>query len=103
MAQFRVKYSPRAEQDLQESYDWGVETWGRENADNWVTQIDELIRKRLSFLPLACPLAPENANFEFELRHLPIRRYRVLFTVSGDSDFVLRIRGPFSGEGFDLE
>lgn len=103
MPRFHVNYGPRAKQDLQESYDWGAENWGRENADRWIRQIDELIRKRLSFMPMACALAPENAGFDFEVRHLPIRRYRILFTISEDTVFILRIRGPFSGGTLELE
>ena len=54
-------------------------------------------------MPMACPLAPENADFDFELRHLIIRRYRVLFTADENTVFVLRIRGPFSGGTLELE
>ena len=103
MRKFQVKYAPRAREDLQASYDWGVEFWGRDKADRWVVQIDELMKNRLSQVPLACPLAPENADFEFELRHLVVHRYRILFMVSGDTVFVLRIRGPFSGGDLELD
>ena len=65
--------------------------------------MDELIIKRLSFIPLACPLAPENSDFEFELRQLVVHRYRILFRIFEETVFVLRIRGPFSGESLDLE
>lgn len=103
MSQFVVQYSPRSKQDLQESYDWGVDNWGREDTDNWVRQMDELIRKRLSLMPLACSLAPEDSDFDFELRQLVIHRYRILFTISENNVFVLRIRGPFSGGGLELK
>ncbi len=103
VSRFVVQYSPRSKRDLQESYDWGVDNWGREDADNWIRQMEELIAKRLSLVPLACPLAPENPDFEFELRHLVTHRYRVLFTISENNVFVLRIRGPFTGGGLELE
>ncbi len=103
MSRYRVTYSTRAKQDLQESYQWGVQNWGRENATVWLKQINKLIRQRLSLMPLACPLAPEDPGYGFELRHMPIRRYRILFRVSGKTVFVLRIRGPFSGGTLELD
>ncbi len=103
MSRFAVQYASKAKKDLQESYDWGVENWGQEEADDWVFQIDNLIGKHLSNIPLACPFAPENSDFDFELRQLVIHRYRILFRVLENNVFILRIRGPFSGQSLDLD
>jgi len=48
--------------------------------------------------PRRCALAPENDRVSVEVRHLLFGRkphiYRVLFTIVGDTVFILRIRGP---------
>lgn len=43
----------------------------------------------LADFPNRCPLAPENAHFFFELRHLIVGNYRILFRVDGDTVAVL--------------
>lgn len=103
MPQYFVRYSTRAEDDLEESYLWGLEFWGRDQADEWIKRTDELIKKRLSCMPLACPLAPESEDFDFEIRQLVLSRYRILFRIVDMKILILRIRGPFSGQIFGLE
>ncbi|HVF57948.1 MAG TPA: type II toxin-antitoxin system RelE/ParE family toxin [Pyrinomonadaceae bacterium] len=58
--------------------------------------------------PLRCPLAPECAFFEEEIRQLIYGKYRILFTVEGETVFVLRVRhsaqeylNPEENEGID--
>lgn len=103
MSEYLIRYSAQAIRDLQASYDWGIENWGRDRADDWVYRLAALIAKRLSTLPLACPVAPESRDFSSEMRHLVFYRYRVLFTVDGNKVYILRIRGPFSGNNLKLE
>ena len=103
MSEHVVRFGRLAADDLQSSYDWSVESWGRERADDWVRRLEELIVKRLALLPLACPLAPESREYEFDLRHLVVHRYGILFTVSEKEVYILRIRGPFSGQTLGLE
>jgi plasmid stabilization system protein ParE len=45
----------------------------------------------LEEFPHRCPLAPESGA-ELEIRQLIYRRYRVLFTVAGDTVYILHIR-----------
>jgi len=42
--------------------------------------------------PLRCPLAPESAFFDEEISQLIYGKYRILFTVQGETVFVLRVR-----------
>ncbi len=42
--------------------------------------------------PLCCQLAPESAFFKEEIRQLIYGKYRILFTVEGETVFVLRVR-----------
>ena len=103
MARFGVRYSPRAVDDLRFVYEWGVENWGEREASEWLDYFDALILKRLSNIPFSCALAPEDPEFEFDLRQLTIRRYRILFTVIEDKVYVLRIRGPFAGGALEID
>lgn len=103
MTRYVVRYSPRAVEDLDSAHKWGVENWGEREADEWLEHLDNLIARRLSLMPLSCPLAPEDPGFEFELRQLSIHRYRILFRVEGKGVFVLRVRGPFSGGTLEIE
>jgi hypothetical protein len=52
----------------------------------------------LQTFPQRCAYATENERFPFEVRQLLFGRkpnvYRVLFTIEGDTVFLLRIRGP---------
>ncbi len=47
-------------------------------------------------MPARCPLAPENDEFEEEIRELLYgkrqHRYRILFTIRGETVIVLHIR-----------
>ena len=103
MAQFVIKYGRLAIEDLQTSYDWGVENWGVRQANEWVSRIEEVIAKRLTWMPLACPLAPESEVYDFEIRQLVLHRYRILYGVENDFVYVLRVRGPFSDTNFEFE
>lgn len=96
MRPYMVRFSRQAIEDINASYQWGIETWGIERAAFWADQFEAEIEDRLSTFPLSCPLAPESSAFEFEIRQFHIGRYRVLFSVAGGLVRVLRCRGPFS-------
>jgi plasmid stabilization system protein ParE len=61
----------------------------------WFEKLGEAIAS-LSSLPGRCKLAPENASVPFEMRQLLYGRnphlYRILFTIEGETVYVLRIR-----------
>lgn len=55
--------------------------------------------ERIALQPLACSIAPENAEFDFELRQALFNTrhgaaYRCVFTIVDDEVRVLRVRGP---------
>ena len=55
--------------------------------------------QRIALQPLACSFAPENAEFDFELRQALFKTrygapYRCVFTVVDDEVRILRVRGP---------
>lgn len=97
MKKYIVRVSPFAEQDLADSYIWGIDNWGIEKADKWLDEMENKVFSRISQMPMAFPIAPESQEFDIEVRHFVIGRYRILFTVSGMDVLVLRVRGPFRG------
>jgi plasmid stabilization system protein ParE len=92
---FRVELTARARSDLDKILDWLIDQGAGESGLRWFGKLKESIAL-LSELPHRCPLAPENAALQFEVRqllygHKP-HEYRVLFTIDADIVFVLRIR-----------
>ena len=61
----------------------------------WFRNLEEAIAS-LSNLPERCTLAPENDSVPFEMRQLLYGHkphvYRILFTIAGETVYVLRIR-----------
>lgn len=91
---FRVIIQPTAEVEIEQTYLW-IAARAPETAARWYNGLIDAIAS-LDSLPTRCSLAPENAVFEHEIRHLLYgrkgRRYRVLFTIVGDTVHVLHFR-----------
>lgn len=95
MKRYKVILHPDAEKDIESSFEWGCQTWGRANAKAWVTALRNTIRKRLTSMPLGCPLAPESKELGTSVRHLIVDRYRILFIVERRTVTILHVRGPY--------
>ena len=91
-----VRFSDVAVNNLSDSFEWGAERWGLTKAEAWLDEIQTKIEFHLSRTPLACPLAPEADDFDFEVRKLVLGRYRVIFSVNGGEVLILTIKGPYS-------
>ena len=87
---YRVEPTDKALVDAGEAYFW-INEQSEPAALRWY---DELLKafRSLEKNPLRCPLAPESAFFKEEIRQLIYGKYRILFTVEGETIFVLRIR-----------
>lgn len=96
MKKYKVILHPDAESDVESSFKWGCRMWGEENAKLWVLKLRRAIRKQLTSLPLACPLAPESEQLGVSIRHLIVGRYRILFTVRGTAVTILHVSGPYA-------
>ena len=96
MKKYKVSLHPDAELDIASSFKWGCRAWGEEDAKLWVQKLRRAIRKQLTSLPLACPLAPESEELGVSIRHLMVGRYRVLFTVRGRTVTIIHVRGPYA-------
>jgi plasmid stabilization system protein ParE len=92
---FRVKTTTTAEQDANAILDWLVSEHAGEAGMQWFVALQSAIASLADF-PGRCPLAPENAAFPFEVRHLLYGHtphiYRILFTIEDKTVYVLHIR-----------
>jgi len=98
MQPYLVRYTAEFMDDLIRSYEWGVEMWGIELANQWYNELNDSLETRLSSMPRSCPPAPESREVK-NVRQLLLGRYRVLFTISGNYVRVLHLRGLYSGPG----
>lgn len=96
MKKYKVILHPDAESDIESSFKWGCRAWGEENAKLWLLKLRRAIRKQLTSLPLACPLAPESELLGVSIRHLIVGRYRALFTVRGRTVTILHVSGAYT-------
>ena len=92
---FRVRTTTQAKQDLDDILTRLLSQEAGETGLRWFQGLHQAVAT-LADSPRHCALAPENAVFPFEVRHLPYGRkphtYRVIFTIDGDVVYVLRIR-----------
>ena len=96
MKEYRVILHSDAESDIESSFKWGCRAWGEDKAKLWVRKLRRAIRKQLTSLPLACPLALESEQLGVSIRHLIVGRYRVLFPVRGRTVTILHVSGPYT-------
>lgn len=97
MKKYNVVLMPSALGDIEESYHWGVKQWGAKRAEQWAKSIKKAALS-LSAFPERQPIAPENDQFEEEVRHLVIGRYRLLYNIEDETVYVLHCIGGFTGE-----
>ena len=91
---YRVEVTDQAEAEAEEAYLWILER-APEAAARWWNGLDAAILS-LEEMPARCRLAPENDEFEEEIRELLYgkrqHRYRILFTIREQTVIVLHIR-----------
>lgn len=92
---FRVEISLQAERDAESILDWLLSQRSGPSAIEWFLGLDEAFASLAQF-PERCAVAPENGRFPYEVRQLLYGRnpdaYRILFTISGETVYVLHIR-----------
>lgn len=94
---FRVILQPRAEQDIRDAVRWLLQ---QSKSSTTVLRWARGIRAKIDTLkdyPLRCPVDPDSEVYGAEVRMLLYGRgrggkYRVLFTIQGDTVRVLTVR-----------
>jgi len=91
---YRVLVIPCAAAEIEEAYLWIAER-APESAVRWFNGLYSVI-DTLETFPERCPHAPEDDFFQQEIRQLIygklIGRYRILFTIDGDTVYILHVR-----------
>lgn len=80
---FKVEITDEAHAEAINAYQWIVAHGSPLTAARWYSGLLKAIVTLQNF-PERCPLAPENSEFEDEIRHLLYQRsstYRILFTI----------------------
>ena len=92
---FRVRTTAKAKRDLDDILRWLLSREAGETGLRWFQGLRQTVAT-LADSPKRCPLAPENAVFPFEVRHLLYGRkpyvYRIIFSIEGNTVSVLHIR-----------
>ena len=86
---FRVKIARRAETDLDEIWAY-IAADGVDSANRFILKLERRM-KSLSWSPRRCPLILENELLGTQYRHLIVGKYRVVFRISGETVYILRI------------
>lgn len=94
MKKFKVVIELSAGADIQESYDWGVLTWGKPMADEWVNKLQTTITD-IGLFPESYAVAPESYVFLQVVRQSIFGRYRILFTIQKRVVHILHVRGAY--------
>jgi plasmid stabilization system protein ParE len=94
---YRVQPTAQAEADIDRIFAW-LSGRSPEGARRWYESFCEAA-ERLESSPQSFALAPENDEFDEELRHILFRTrrgrtYRALFVIRGDVVQILCVRGP---------
>jgi len=92
---FRVKQTAQADHDLNLILEWLLAQQAGDTGLRWFRKLQDSLES-LSEFPHRCKLAPESADFPFEVRQLTYGRkphlYRILFTIEADDVVILHIR-----------
>jgi len=93
---FRVIILPQAQRDIDRNADWWAEHHSVEQALQWSDTVYDQIETLTDF-PESNGLSAENAEFPYEIRDQllglgPRPSYRAVFTVRGDTVYVLTVR-----------
>jgi plasmid stabilization system protein ParE len=92
---FRVKTTSKAKWDLDDILTRLLSQGAGETGLRWFQGLHQAVAT-LADSPRRCSLAPENAVFPFEVRHLLYGRkphvYRIIFTIEDNTVFVLHVR-----------
>lgn len=94
---YTVILTQNARREMDISYDWGCDKWGKTQAKKWYRGLMQAVLG-LEHFPESQPLAPESEETGILLRQLIYGRYRILFTVEQNMVLILYCRGAYIGK-----
>ena len=86
---YEVNLTEYAQDDLEHIY-YYIAADHPNNAADFVLQLEKKVYLLNTFSERH-PLIPENEFFRTDYRHLVYKKYRIIYRVTGDSVFILRI------------
>ena len=86
---FKVHISLHAQQDLEHIFFYIADD-NITNAKNFILELEEKIYS-LDTMPERFALIPENIFFGTNYRQIPHKNYRVIFKISGNAVYILRV------------
>ena len=87
---YNVKITYQAEAETDFAYEWILKS-SPLNAYNWFEGLLNAIYS-LEYLPERCPVAPESADVDQEVRCLLYGKFRILFLLESQTVFILHVR-----------
>ena len=87
---YQVIIEAEAEENLKEAALW-LAQYSLHKAGLWYFEMLDKIDS-LAEMPFRCPLAPENAFFDEEIRHLLAEQYRIIYTIRATTVHILYVR-----------
>ena len=87
---FRVLVQPSARRELGDAFRW-IARRSPGRARSWREGVSQAILSLADF-PRRCSLAPENDDFDIEVRQRLYGDYRILFAIEGDVVSILHVR-----------
>ncbi len=87
---YKITFAPEATEEIENIFLYIAED-SPQNATNWYFSIYDKIQT-LKIFPLRCPLAFESRYHDYEIRHLILGNYRVLYRIQKQTVQILHIR-----------
>jgi len=86
---YKVNISFNAQKDLEHIFFYIAQD-SINNAKNFILELENKIYS-LYAMPERFPLIPENVFFDTNYRHIIHKKYRVIYKISGNSIYILRV------------
>jgi plasmid stabilization system protein ParE len=86
---YKVNISFNAQKDLERIFFYIADD-SMNNAKNFILELEKKIYS-LDAMPERFALIPENIFFGTNYRHITHKKYRVIYKISGDSVFIMRV------------
>ena len=88
--QYKIDIAPEVAEEIENIYLY-ISMDSPQNALQWYFDIYDRVQS-LKDLPTRCPMAFESRYYDFEIRHLIFKKYRILFRIQNKTIQIIHIR-----------